>query len=151
MARRAHSVGFLSVWSPPPPRAATFEVPPGGTAIFVRKPHAVRELRAPELQRWHELGRLTTALLVLEKRTYAICVVYAFPVSHPMHGANEEMFAHIYAWAMSLRHSVIIGGDMNETTKTSQFLSLSLTLQASTGCRLTSQPPGKGPGGLLPT
>ena len=70
------------------------------------------------------MGRISTALLVVGGTTHALCAI-CISCLHPRHGENEEMFAQVYAWAMSLRCPVLIGGDMNETTKTSAFLSLS--------------------------
>ena len=125
LARRAHAMGYASVWSAPPFSGPTFEVLPGGVAIFAKDPCVIRKVSAPELHEWQECGRLVASAVTATNFRFYLLGLYGFAVSHPRHAHNEGMFAAIALWADSLTVPVLIVGDWNETIESSPFLSLS--------------------------
>ena len=127
LARRLHHWGFVSVFSPPPPRAPTFEVPPGGVAVLARRPLTLRHVSVPTLHKWEMLGRVVVARLVMEEQQIVIIAIYAYPPSHECRHSNEELYAQAFAWARALREPVLIAGDYNQVVSSSQTLSLAET------------------------
>ena len=126
LSRRLAAMGFGSVWSAPPPRGPTFEVPPGGVVILAKHPLASRHVSVPELHRWESSGRLVVARALSGSCDSAVTIVavYGYPPSHDCRGSNEDFFAQVFSWARSLKTAVIIAGDFNHTLATSRTLAL---------------------------
>ena len=124
LSRRLAALAFASVWSAPPPRGPTFEVPPGGAAICARHPLSLRHVSVPELHSWEMAGRLVVARVLSLSHELMIVAVYGYPPSHACRGKNEDFFSQVFSWARSLRTPVIIAGDYNHTLATSRTLAL---------------------------
>ena len=128
LSRSLSGLGFASVWSAPPPRGATFEVPPGGVAICARKPLFIKQIKAPDLHRWESQGRLVAARIMMDSEELIVVGIYGFPPSHDNRRMNEDFFAQVFIWARGLRTPVVIAGDFNHTVSTSRTLSLAPTM-----------------------
>ena len=123
--REGYTTGDLyRFFSPPPPRGATFDVPPGGVAILAKKPLVLKHVPVPTLHRWESMGRLTVARLIMGDYNIMIVAMYAYPPSHEDRASNEELYAQAFAWARGLRDPVLIAGDYNQGVHSSPILSL---------------------------
>ena len=67
-------------------------------------------------------GRVVATRLTHGEFCAVLICIYAFPESHPMHELNEELFAHVFAWAIALKVPVLWGGDFNESVQSSAFV-----------------------------
>ena len=109
LARRAASLGYQVIWSPPPKASATFALAPGGTAICVRFGVGVSAIRPPHLDRWHALGRVCAAKIILGNETVIVIVTYGFAPDHEDRALNEAMLMQTGLWIAELNAPRLVG------------------------------------------
>ena len=126
LARVASSLGFAVVWSAPPPPSPTFLVAPGGTAILVRQPYVVEEMRVPALERWRSEARICVAS-VTDAGGMSMCFAscYGYPISHQSRGANEAFIRDTLLFLGRLTCPAVLLGDLNDHPSTSDVLAQS--------------------------
>ena len=124
ISRRAKALHYSCIHSAPPPASSTFEVSPGGVSILSRSEFAIRVIRDPVLDKWSSIGRCVAAQFLSKSWTMVCCVVYGFSKVHPQRHQNEILAAEVFHWAAGLTLPVLIGGDFNESLKSSTALSL---------------------------
>ena len=124
LARRARDLHMHIVFSPPPAPSPTFATSPGGTAIMVREPLAVRRVFHPLLQEWSDQGRAIAAVVSWGRLQVMVLSVYGFPRRHPQQHRNETLLSQCFHWASELSMPLLLGGDLNENPSESTALSL---------------------------
>ena len=128
LARRAASLGYQVIWSPPPKASATFALAPGGTAICVRFGVGVSAITPPQLDRWHAMGRVCAAKIVMGSEMVFVVVTYGFAPNHQDRSLNEAMLMQTGLWIAELNAPVLWAGDLNVTVPASPFLALLCTI-----------------------
>ena len=129
LTRLAASHSLEAVWSSPPPPSPTFSVAPGGTAVFVRKPLKVRSLTIPALERWRLRARMCACEIVDTSGASAVVIsAYGIPPGHVERKTNEDFVRDLLVALLSLKCPAFLCGDLNDTVKESQSLSLASAL-----------------------
>ena len=138
-ARVASSLGCAVVWSAPPPPSPTFLVSPGGTAILVRQPYMLEEMRVPALEKWRSEARICVASVTdAEGMSMCFASCYGYPISHPNRGANEAYLRDTLSFLGRLMCPAVLLGDLNDHPSTSDVLAQSHLVQMH---RITDESP----------
>ena len=115
LARVARASNYDVVFGIPPP-------PSPSLAVFARLPRTVRKLHPQELVRWEDQGRVLVVDVIHADLHVVVVAVYGFALSHPNHGATDDMLCDCLEWSGCQKVPVIMVGDLNETMQTSPAL-----------------------------
>ena len=101
-------------------------VSPGGTAILVRKPFSLEELRPPALERWRSEARICVARIT-DTSGMSVCFAscYGYPPSHQDRGANEAYIRDTLSFLGGLTYPSVLLGDLNDHPCSSNALAQS--------------------------
>ena len=123
LSRTARGAGFEACFGVSPGSSPTFQVAPGGIAIFARLPLGIRQLYLDKLLHWINRGRLIVTEVIAQSQRIVVIGLYGHPVSHPDYHTNDALFGTTMLWSAEQKAMVLLGGDFNSTISGSCALS----------------------------